>query len=152
MRFAASLIVAALALAGCEEPGGLVPPPAAPAQPAEPASPGAAPAQPAPAPARATLVRDGVQTVTLELINATEAPIVSLSAVTDGRPGPNLLPAGSAIPAGGTYPLPAAVGAYLLRAELQAPGVFTPGRVVLRNVVVPRFPPTPAPRMQVTLR
>jgi hypothetical protein len=154
MRIAPALFVALLALAAGD--GGPLTPaaPAAPAGAADAgAAEGAAPAPaPAPAPARATLVREGVQTVTLDLVNATGTPIVNLSAMIEGRPGPNLLPAGGAIPAGGTFPLPAAVGAYMLRAELQAPGVFTPGRVVLRNVVVPRFPPTPAPRMQVTLR
>jgi hypothetical protein len=93
-----------------------------------------------------------VQTVTLDLRNATDTPIVNLSVVTEGRPGANLLPAGMAIPAGGTYPLAVAVGTYLIRAELQAPSVFTPARVIQRHVIVPRFPPNPAPRMPVTLR
>lgn len=151
MRIAPALFVAALFLSACDDATQLAAPPTDPASP--PADTASAPTQPAqPAPARATLVRDGVQTVTLNLVNATEAPIVSLSAVVDGRPGPNLLPANSAVPAGGTYPLPAAVGTHLLRAQLQSPGVFAPGRVVLRTVVVPRFPPNPAPQMQVTLR
>ena len=152
MRIVPALFVAALFLSACDEATQLAAPPADPASPpAETtAETTAAPAQPAPP--RATLVREGVQTVTLNLVNATEAPIVSLSAVVDGRPGPNLLPANSAVPAGGTYPLPAAVGTHLLRAQLQSPGVFAPGRVVLRTVVVPRFPPNPPPQMQVTLR
>ncbi len=150
MRVSAALTAAMLLLAACEGTPQASAPAAAPA-PAETDT-ATAPATPAPAPTRASLTREGVQTVTLDLINATDTPIVALGAVIDGRPGPNLLPSGMAIPAGGTYPLPAAVGAYLLRAELQSPSVFTPGRVVLRHVVVPRFPPNPAPRMQVTLR
>lgn len=141
-------LVATVALAGCEQPAATT----APAEPA--AAPATAPAAATPAtPApRAGLTRDGVQTVTLDLRNGTDTPIVSLSAVTDGRPGANLLPAGMAIPAGGTYALPVAVGTYLIRAELQAPGPFTPARAILRHVIVPRFPPNPAPRMPVTLR
>lgn len=141
-------VLATLALAGCEQPAATT----APADPAATAAPATAPAAAAAPAPRAGLTREGVQTVTLDLRNATDTPIVSLSAVTDGRPGANLLPAGMAIPAGGTYALPVAVGTYLIRAELQAPGPFTPARAILRHVIVPRFPPNPAPRMPVTLR
>jgi hypothetical protein len=104
------------------------------------------------APAGTVLTREGVQTVTLELRNGTETQIVRLSAVVDGRPGPNLLPTGMAIPPGGSFALPVAVGTYLLQATFQPPGAFQPGRAIQRNVIVPRFPPNPPPRMQVTLR
>lgn len=101
---------------------------------------------------RASLTAPGVQTVTLEIRNASDLPLVSLATVVEGRAGPNLLPPGTAIPPGGTLPLPVAAGRYLFEAGFQAPGAFQPGRAVQRHVIVPRFPPNPPPRLRVTLR
>lgn len=61
----------------------------------------------------------------------------------DGRPGPDLPPAGVAVPAGGISPLPVAVGSSLLRAPLPPPDLLAPGRVVLRDVVAPAAPRPP---------
>lgn len=136
-----------LALAGCDQ----VLAPAAPtADP--PAAPGPSTAGTPAAPPRPGLTRAGAQTVTLELRNGTDLPVSGLSVVRDGVAGPNLLPAGTAIPPGGSWALPVATGRYLLRAELQPPSVFAQPRAVLRHVVVPLFPPEPPPRLAVTLR
>lgn len=124
------LIGAALALAACEAPG--------PAPEATTTAP--------------SLTRPGEQVVTLEIANGTGGTIIGLARVVEGRAGPNLMPAGQAIPPGGHFALPVAPGGYLLSAQLQPPGVFQPGRVVQRHVVVPRFPPNPPPRLPVTLR
>jgi hypothetical protein len=153
-RAALAAGIALMILTGCDE---LIPPQAA-AAPAEvaptaAATPAATPATtPAQAPARAGLTREGAQVVTLDIRNQTDGVIVSLTATEAGRASANLLAPGTGIPAGGTYPLPAAPGTYVLQAELQAPSVFTRGRQIQRTVIVPRFPPNPPPRLQVTLR
>jgi len=149
-----------LGLAACDDlvPGAATataPVPAAP-QPVPPAAApaetvGTAPAVPA-VPARPGLTREGQQVITLEIRNLTDTVIVSLTAVQDGRTTANLLAPGTGIPVGGTYPVPAAPGTYLLQADLQAPSVFARGRQIQRRVIVPRFPPNPPPQLQVTLR
>lgn len=120
-------LAAALTLAACETP---------------PAATDAAPA----------LTREDAQVVTLDLTNGADAPIVALARVSEGRAGPNLLAPGQIVPPGERFALPVAPGPYLLRAQLQPPGVFQPGRVIQRHLVVPRFPPNPPPRMPLTLR
>jgi len=107
---------------------------------------------PAAAPTPAGLTRDGQQVVMLDIRNLTDEVIVSLTAVRDAGAPVTLLRPGTGIPAGGTYPVAAAPGQYLLRAEMQAPNLFSRGRQIQRTVIVPRFPPNPPPRMQVTLR
>jgi len=115
-------------------------------------APAAAPVAGGTATAPPALTREGAQVITLELRNGTDAPIVELSVVAEGRPGPNLLPPGMGIPPGGRFELAVSPGLYRLAARLQAAGPFAPGRQVLRNVQVPTFPPNPPPRMPVTLR
>lgn len=145
-------VVAPPATPAAEAPTTAAPTTAAPAAPATPPA-AVAPAAPAtPAATGAVLTREGVQTVALDVVNGTSGIIVELNVVVNGQNGPNLLPIGMGIPPGGNFPLPVAVGRYLIRGELQAPSVFTPAQQVLRHVIVPRFPPNPTPRMTVTLR
>lgn len=156
----AGAALALLAVAGCADlipaPPGVAPTPMAPT-PAVPVGDESLAPAPENAPAQArpsvpTLTRDGQQVVTLDIRNLTDGVIVGLTAERDGHPPVTLLSPGAAIAAGGTYPVPAAPGQYLMRADLQAPNLFARGRQVQRTVIVPRFPPNPPPRLQVTLR
>jgi len=140
-----AIALAALLLAGCDQPPAAGPPgPATVTAQAPTASQPAAAAQP--------LVRPGAQVVTLTIRNATDLPLVALSANRDGQDLANLLPAGTVLPPGGQIDLPVSPGLIRLSARLQPPGLFTQGRVIRRNVQVPTFPPNPPPRMPVTLR
>lgn len=138
-------LAAGLVLAGCEA----VPPaPLAPAAPAVP-GPGAAPGAAFEPP---DLTREGAQVIVLELRNGTDEPMVALTRIEAGEPGPNLLPAGRAIPPGGVWPIRVSPGLYRLAGRMQAGGPLAPARIVQRNVQVPAMPPGGGARMTVILR